>query len=87
MNEIEAYLHENPELIQRFMKDNEKLLNEVKDRFAGFLESGDPVGKYLLSMALFEILRTVKDASKALMKAEIAERFGLSHLMDTEGKC
>jgi hypothetical protein len=37
-------------------------------------------------MALFEILRTVKDASKALMKAEIAERFGLSHLMDIQDK-
>ena len=87
MNEIEQYLYDNPEVLKDFMTNHKKLLNEVKDSFAGFIKNGDPVGKYLLSMALFEILRTVKDASKAVLQAEIAERFGLSHLMDTEGKC
>ena len=86
MNNIEQYLYDNPEVLEDFMTNHEKLLNEIKDSFAGFIENGDPVGKYLLSMALFEILRTVKDASKTLMKAEIAERFGLSHLMDIQGK-
>lgn len=86
MNNIEQYLYDNPEVLEDFMTNHEKLLNEIKDSFAGFIENGDPVGKYLLSMALFEILRTVKDASKALMKAEIAERFGLSHLMDIQDK-
>lgn len=86
MNNIEQYLYDNPEVLKDFMTNHEKLLNEIKDSFAEFIENGDPVGKYLLSMALFEILRTVKDASKALMKAEIAERFGLSHLMDIQDK-
>ena len=85
MNEIEAYLHENPELIERFMNDNEALLNELKDRFAGFLESGDLIGRYLLSKALFEILRVTGEASKELLKTEMSQR-GLN-ITDAKGSC
>ena len=74
MNEIEQYIFDNPELIERFMNDNKALLNEIKDRFAGFLESGDLIGRYLLSKALFEILRVTGEASKELLKQEMSQR-------------
>jgi translation initiation factor 2B subunit (eIF-2B alpha/beta/delta family) len=86
MNNIEEHLHEHPELIKDFRTNHKKLLNDIKDSFAGFIESDDTISKYLLSMALLEILRTVKDTSKTVLQAKIAERFGLQHLMDIQGK-
>ena len=85
MNEIEQYLHENPELIERFMKNNKELLNEIKDRFAGFLESGDLISRYLLSKALFEILRVTGEATKELLRYEMQEQ-GIN-LTDVKGHC
>ena len=86
MNEFEQYLFDNPELLKKSMERNEPLLNEVKDRFAEFLESGDLIGRYLLSMALFEILRVTGEATKDLLKQEMQEQHGIN-LMDTEGIC
>ena len=85
MNNIEQYLYENPELIKRFMNDNKKLLNEIKDTYAKMLESGDLTGRFLLSKALLEIVKVTTEAGKALMQAEMQER-GIT-MTDTEGKC
>jgi hypothetical protein len=40
MNNIEQYLYDNPEVLKDFMTNHEKLLNEVKNSFAGFIENG-----------------------------------------------
>ncbi len=85
MNEFEQYLYDNPELLKRFMNDNEALLNEIKARFAGFIESGDLIGKFLLSKALFEILRVTGQATKELLKQEM-QRQGVN-ITDTKGSC
>lgn len=74
MNNIEAYLHENPELIERFMNDNEALLNEIKQQYADMLESGDLVGRFLLSKALLEILTIATEAGQELLKAEMSQQ-------------
>ncbi len=86
MNEIEQYIFDNPQLLKRFMKDNEALLNEVKNKYADLFRDGDLIGRYLLSKALFEILRVTGEATKELLKQEMQEQHGMN-LMDTEGKC
>lgn len=86
MNNIEQYLYENPELIKRFMKDNEALLNEIKDTYAKMLASGDLTGRFLLSKALLEIVKVTTEAGQELLKQEMQEQHGMN-LMDTEGKC
>lgn len=85
MNNIENYLKENPELIKDFMQSNGELLNEIKNRFEGFLDSGDLVGKFLLSKALFEILQVTGEATKSALKAELAEH-GLN-ITNVKGNC
>ena len=74
MNNIEQYLYENPELIKRFMNDNRKLLNEIKQQYADMLESGDLVGRFLLSKALMEILTIATKAGQELLKAEMSQQ-------------
>lgn len=86
MNNIEQYLYQNPELIERFMNDKKELLNEIKQTYADMLESGDLVGRFLLSKALMEILTIATEAGKELLKREMQERHGVN-LMNTEGKC
>jgi len=55
--------------LQIFLKDNKELLNEIKTRFENFSQSGDFVGRYLLSQALLQILKVAnKQKSKALLK-------------------
>lgn len=85
MNEIEAYLHENPELLEKFMENNQELLNTIKDRFAGFIGSGDLISRFLLCTSLFEILRVEHAASKEWMAAELAAK-GIN-ITDITGNC
>lgn len=74
MDDIEQYLYENPELIEQFLNNNKTLLNEIKNRFDEMQASGDLIGRYLLSKALFEILRVTGEATKELLKQEMAKR-------------
>ena len=85
MNNIEQYLYENPELIERFMNDNKALLNKIKNKYADFFRDGDLIGRFLLSEALMGIVKATTEAGKALMQAEKQER-GIT-MTDTEGKC
>lgn len=85
MNEIDEYLHENPEILERFIHDNKELLNEIKNRYADMLANGDLIGRFLLSKALMEILKITTEAGKALMQAEMQEQ-GLN-VTDVKGHC
>ena len=85
MNAIEEHLYEHPEILEEFMKNNEELLNNIKDRFAGFLENGDVVSKFLLMKAVMEIIRTVGEASKILMKHELQQQ-GIN-ITSVKGTC
>jgi len=86
MNEIEAFLHENPELIERFMKDNENLLNEIKQKYADMLESGDLTGRFLLSRALMEIVKVTTQAGQELLRYEMMAGQGIN-IAAKKGSC
>ena len=85
MNNLEQYLFDNQELIADFLKDNKELLNEIKTRFENFSQSGDFVGRYLLSQALLQILKVATTESKALLKTEMA--LAGVNITDAGGSC
>ena len=67
MNDLEKYINEHQEIVAQFRADNSDLLDALRNRFVSFQESGDTVGKYLLSQALIEVLTAAhKAASEAL---------------------
>lgn len=86
MNEFEQYLHNNPQLIEKFMHDKKPLLNEIKDIYAKMFASGDLTGRFLLSKALMEIVRATTEEGKALMQAEMREQHGIN-LTNNKGSC
>jgi len=72
--------------LQIFLKDNKELLNEIKTRFENFSQSGDFVGRYLLSQALLQIFKGSKQQkSKALLKTEMA--LAGVNITDAGGSC
>lgn len=74
MNTINKYLSEHPEVAEQFLKNNESLIQEIKNRFAAFHENGDLFSRYLLAITLNTIVQDEGNLSKQILKAEIQRR-------------
>ena len=70
LNDFDAYLFENPELIDRFTAETTDLFRAIKDRFKLFLDAENLVGRYLLARALNDLVRDELQVSKGQIRTE-----------------
>lgn len=85
MNEIDEYLHENPEILEEFTQYNKALLTLLKERFEFFSKEGDVVSGYLLMRAVMGIVYITGEETKASIGAELAKA-GVN-ITNTKGHC
>jgi len=71
---MEDYLKEHPELIERFREQNRDLLNSIKERFMEFSQDSDVISKYLLTVALVQIMAAVSLETKEKIAQHMREQ-------------
>jgi len=84
LNNIEKFILENPETLDRFADENGKLLEAIKRRFIAYQENGDILSKHLLMMALTEILIVVSQVTKQMIAEQVREKN--IHVIDNKGE-
>ena len=71
---IDDELRKNPEILEKFNRDHGAILVELRGRFQTFLTSGDVIGRYLLTRALFETIQIQGEVAKQHIQERIAEQ-------------
>jgi len=71
---MEDYLKKQPELIERFREQNRDLLNSIKERFMEFNQDSDVISKYLLTVALVQIMAAVSQKTKEEIAQHMREQ-------------
>jgi len=71
---MQDYLKKQPELIERFREQNRDLLNSIKERFMEFNQDSDVISKYLLTVALVQIMAAVSQKTKEEIAQHMREQ-------------
>ena len=77
LSEIDTYLFENPAMVDRFVADNTDLFKAIKDRFKMYLDGQDVASRYLLSIALNDLVRNELLRSKSQLRKQVFEKLGV----------
>ena len=85
LSEIDDYLFENSEIIDRFMADNQDIFKAIKRRFKLYLDGKNVVARYLMARALNDLVREELAVSKGQVREQAFEKCGL-FIMDADVK-